>query len=415
MGAVKRRMNCGARPNRHNGTMDSDKKGDEDSKKMPTKRRWIVALLSVLGVVVLLASYGEGVIPTEKLSRKSKTISSKRGGSFCKWSNRCRPMQLLKAFSFIHISKCAGTSWLQELHKVLPQLQPKEASGEEYTVQWTMENLPSDYLLLSLKSPRHHVWSLFSQCKYSPFGIDATEGLDFPRSGETPEADEKDFDEWLKFFEARLPLPQTDCFLCYDPSNYQSQHMAGLSRDQRCNPPSVSPRVETIVENYWKMDWVGISEFYHESKCLLYYRIRIPREDKKYRFTIPEARQTIDKYLAEECVCPHAESSSDIHFVHHDKGRRSSMADLPKSTLDRIERLTMADTLLYKLALAQFMDEIAWLESKQQLGRRVMCNDQLAKQEPKLHYTGINVTDAYLSAVAQANNGRKIKRLHRLR
>ena len=50
------------------------------------------------------------------------------------------------------------------------------------------------------------------------------------------------------------------------------------------------------------------------------------------------------------------------------------------------------------------MDEMAWLESDNALGRRVVCDDVLEKWEPELAYLDagrFNVTQIYSDAVTK--------------
>ena len=51
-----------------------------------------------------------------------------------------------------------------------------------------------------------------------------------------------------------------------------------------------------------------------------------------------------------------------------------------------MNELTRIDVAIYNIALRQFMGEIAWLESKAALGRRVLCDDVLKPLEPELSY-----------------------------
>jgi len=83
-------------------------------------------------------------------------------------------------------------------------------------------------------------------------------------------------------------------------------------------------------------------------------------------------------------------------------GKRSNLRDLPPSTLSKVANLTSADSVIYVNALKNFMDEVAWLESDDALGRRVVCDNVLKKWEPELAYLDggyFNVTQLYHDAV----------------
>ena len=150
-------------------------------------------------------------------------------------------------------------------------------------------------------------------------------------------------------------------------------------------------------KTYWDLDFVSLTEFTHESRCLLYYRLRSNE--------LPKAQA----YLDNNCRCGgprDEEGNDDVHVVHHNATRRSNMRDLPKDLLSQVEELTRIDAAIYNIALHQFLAEIAWLESKAALGRRVLCDDVLRKLEPELSYLpaadgqATNVTRIYLEAIA---------------
>lgn len=50
--------------------------------------------------------------------------------------------------------------------------------------------------MTSVKSPRHHVWSLFTECKYDGWA----KQFNVPRSSETVQSDQDDFILWLDAF-----------------------------------------------------------------------------------------------------------------------------------------------------------------------------------------------------------------------
>lgn len=75
--------------------------------------------------------------------------------------------------------------------------------------------------MTSVKSPRHHVWSLFTECKYDGWA----KQFNVPRSGETVQSDQDDFILWLDAF---IPVgsqgeEEKVYSKCYHPSNFQSR------------------------------------------------------------------------------------------------------------------------------------------------------------------------------------------------
>ena len=92
---------------------------------------------------------------------------------------RITPLDPTKKFSFVHIAKCAGATWIRLLNTVLKLVTcPKAEIGDEFSVffQKNVYCKEADYTLISLRSPRHHVWSQFIMCKYSPWGPNITKG-----------------------------------------------------------------------------------------------------------------------------------------------------------------------------------------------------------------------------------------------
>ena len=97
----------------------------------------------------------------------------------------------------------------------------------------------------------------------------------------------------------------------------------------------------------------------------------------------------------------------DAQFQHESKGKRSTLSALPTFLHDKMDSLTTVDQDLYRLAFAQFMKEIAWLEAPEQLGRRVLCDKDLEKVDPEVKYLEINVIDTYWRAKQEETVGRK--------
>lgn len=317
---------------------------------------------------------------------------------FCIDSSRCEKLDMNKRFSFIHISKTGGSSWIREFKTLLKDFFPQEEFGIEHSVSYQNSLDPFDFLsyhLVSLRSPRQHVFSLFAECKYDAWGKIMTNGTDFPHSGTTPEADVRDFRTWLNHFLDTATQPKqpvrTGCFGCYRASNYQSNALTGTDEKpghKNDTKAVLEPDVRRSVQVYESMDWVALTDFFHESKCLFYHRLE------------PKTAQ-IDIYLRDLCRCGQSSSSSsssstgvnDVHATHHANGHRSSMSDLPTDILESVDALTRVDKQLYKVALERFVQEIVWLETE--LGRQVLCDNVLEQWEPELEYLGISLTSIY--------------------
>ena len=311
---------------------------------------------------------------------------------------RKKTLDPTKKFSFVHISKAAGSTWIRTLLNLPLNTCPEEEAGKEYPV-WYQNNKKcpnSDYHMLSLRSPRHHVWSLFTECKYDDWGKRVTKGLGFPRSGSNATNDEVDFDKWLNHF--LLDQNHEENYKCYHPANFQTRYLESnvSAAHGVLNRPNDTTRFEGNFKRasltYWDQDFVAVVELHHESLCLLYHRLG------------PDAPEKARQYLNAQCVCPKPLNTEgnlkEVHVVHHANGHRKELRNLPVHTLQKIQKLTTVDRRLYLLALKQILVEIAWLESDQGLGRRVLCNDALEKLEPELLYLNVNILQLYEDAKA---------------
>jgi hypothetical protein len=330
----------------------------------------------------------------------------------CKLTSRCDPISADEKISYVHISKNAGSSWIQELKRIKniskdfvgrgpgsfdqDGLYPTAHAGVEHSAPFQDSRIRIHYAgryrrFVTLRSPRHQVWSLFSQCYYSEWGFYRTLKTNFPRGH--PENVLIDFSTWLDHFVTNSEIrKQKDFYTCYHPANYQSRALTAMAKDPHNVVDDVfEPDNAAVVESYWKMDWVSLTSFFHESKCLLYYRI--------YQGTPNAAtRSFVEQYLEETCHCnSHSEKNvgaKDIKDAHYDDaGKRPTLNDMDNAILEKIDRLTRVDRYLYRIALEQFLKEIQWLEANME--RRVLCDSVLDKWEHELEYVNVHVKDTY--------------------
>ncbi len=352
-----------------------------------------LALVVLCGKVILLEFGSDALISTNIHHRRPDPLFEDIGPL----PKRIANLDPANKFSFVHISKCAGSTWIRLFKTVLKlNICPEKEDGVEHSVSYQQQYTckDTDYTLISLRSPRHHVWSQFTMCKYSRWGKRVTRNSkDFPRSGDKYEDDEVDFDSWLAHFHS-MGNETTNHYNCYHPANFQTRALTSPLDDVHDGRGGFDPNMTLAMNTYNNLDFVAPVEFVHESQCMLYYRLG----DK--------APPAAASYLSKSCHCEKQneedEKNETVYVQHHSMGKRSILRDLPNATLSMVANLTSADTFIYVNALKHFMDEMAWLESDNALGRRVVCDDVLEKWEPELAYLDggrFNVTKMYRDAV----------------
>lgn len=324
--------------------------------------------------------------------------------------SRSQPILLTEAkFSYLHISKNSGVSWIRELKRLkqVPSgipghylkmaqafsktgLYPIADSGAEHGAVFQdilLQDHQPFFRLVTLRSPRHQIWSMFSHCYYSDWGKRATsKDPHFPRGHD----ELVDFELWLNEFlddTQEQPLNEegmkqrNHTLTCYHPQNYQSRALVSTQREPR-QPESgmIEPNLDQVLASYWSFDWVALTSFFHESKCLLYYRLDTKGASKK-------VHQLVSDYLKLTCHCHPSElnpQEMDINVAHSNQGKRPTLLDLPPSILQKMDILSRIDVYIYGEALDQFLREVVWLES--QLQRRVLCDPVLEKLGQELSY-----------------------------
>ncbi|KAL7426037.1 hypothetical protein ACHAXM_000281 [Skeletonema potamos] len=309
-------------------------------------------------------------------------------------------------FSYVHVSKCGGSTWVTLLRQLKLSMFPTRRAGwQEFSVQYqtTMLGTKAAYHLTTLRSPRHHVFSMFMHCKY----FQNQKNKNQPNRWQWRDTDdEAGFKIWLDYHVPMGPGNRDKHQCHFHPANYQSRHLTSSAMRPHGleGGDPFEPDVSVANRTYWELDFVGLTEFVHESRCLLYYRLKTN--------AISEALT----YLDNKCRCngpaptpthEEVENTDNVHVKHHNGTHRLNLKDLPQDILSKVDDLTRIDQAIYNVALHQFIEEIAWLESKAALGRRVLCDDVLRSLQPELSYLptadgrGTNVTKLYLEAVGR--------------
>ena len=137
---------------------------------------------------------------------------------------------------FLHIPKCAGTSFNTELTQAGFTL--TESSGERCLCNKPMSspgescNDPTVPVVTLLRSPRAHVYSQYLECRFDDWGKKVTKGTAFPARG----AIEAGFERWLDHFLGRSRgLGWEGAYRCYNPWNMQSRALTchSCAKDRR--------------------------------------------------------------------------------------------------------------------------------------------------------------------------------------
>lgn len=234
-----------------------------------------------------------------------------------------------------------------------------------------------------------------------------------------------DFEIWLDHFlneeKDDIDRNQTDHFKCYHPANFQSRFLTSANGDglspmhgvwDKAEKKNIfEPDVIRAEDELATFHWVAVTDFFHASKCMLFYRMAMndttnpalpPASDEmlgdKWKESALNKSEEITSYLDRECRCDIVDETfirSDIHNTHQNTARKDALRDFPTRILEKINILTRIDNEMYKSGLEQFLLDVVWTES--QLKRRILCDDDLKKKEDELVYLGLNISDVYFS------------------
>ncbi len=308
------------------------------------------------------------------------TITDSNNISASRLANRDRIFLRSEKFSFVHISKCAGESFILEFRnsKLMHTFYPQRPSGAEHGVLFDVNIRHGYNHLILVRSPMSHVQSMFEECRNVPWGIKTFHDREKKGLPTIPHRStfERDFDEWITYYTHPLEKP----FLgCYNPWNYQSRHLT-CSReschdiDNNLMDTDPSEAINTL-EN---LDFVGLTDFFHESKCLLIGRFGKGMSEDS----------SAEAYYSSTCRCPlNINQYSDKHVNKHNR-----TMTIPDSLKVKIDRLVEVDTYMYRVALRMFFMDIK--RHEQTVGRRILCDSSLEKKLEHLAYLG-NVKEIY--------------------
>ena len=151
---------------------------------------------------------------------------------------------------------------------------------------------------------------------------------------------------------------------------------------------------DAAVQHLQSMDWIGITEFYHASKCLLFFHIR------------PMSTETAN-YFDRTCHCNGDGTLNDTKTEHYSTSKKMSLLDVQtaeyeggrsgEERLSMIDALTQLDQHVYRLGVGMFFQRIRIMERS--LGRRVLCEQHLEQAEGSLSYIFKDLRQLYSTGV----------------
>lgn len=253
-----------------------------------------------------------------------------------------------RPISFTHIPKCSGTSFNLTM-------KPKFIQQNCYRFMAHHPENNNTMNCVFLRSPRPHVQSQFLECKYDEWGQLVTKATKFPRTDDI----DVDFKTWLGHFvqlEDSEIGPAVD-FNCVDPRNTMTRHLSCVSApNPEANhaltpPPNLTEAISNVASD---AAFVGLTDFFHESICM----IKLRRSGS----------------LPTECGCDAVAAAQrnrtlEIHFTHFVPPHLSVF---PDNINIMIDKLTKVDRVIFIAALQRFLEDITVAEKV--ANRPFLCN-----------------------------------------
>lgn len=270
-----------------------------------------------------------------------------------------------KKVFFMHIAKTAGISVLKDLHLHVPN----GTSIGTSECCWPAPRAARGMSVVTfMREPLAHVYSQWNMCNHNLDNSFKPEGL--PNS----------FEAWLEYWARAGDGPGGDDtgFHCYIPINLQARVLSCTAAADKCpittsaldrmvktdasGELAVTERValQRVEHESGGAAFVGLTEFYHESMCLIHVR---------YNGSFPPY-----------CDCEDPEAWSEFpmtYYTHGSKGTRN--VTLSQHEVDLVRKLTDVDLRIYRAAYARFMAELAEVEKR--FGKKILCQSVTLAQE----------------------------------
>ena len=261
---------------------------------------------------------------------------------------RRTPFRNQDKYSFVHIPKCAGASFIAaalelfgENRHTKPMFRPIQQNGYEVSLAEDQRERPRHRRLTLLRSPRSHVCSQYTECALDPYFQHRTNYTDFPFD---PSNITRGFELWIGTFSKPLIKPQPkppgphdfgkmskqerharvqwdtyrynvvksrEYFLknygCYHPGNMQARAMTIKQSHVHGQTSVVPPSIDKALAAMRNLDYVGLADFFPQSICLFF-------------LSLPLAfKAGVQKLHGTTCDCETrlARKHKVVHITHH--------------------------------------------------------------------------------------------------
>jgi hypothetical protein len=210
-----------------------------------------------------------------------------------------------------------------------------------------------DVVLTLFRHPREHVVSQYYECSSDHWGrkMVFTEPLG---CGGRPEDCIANFSAWINHFSGEFT---SDDLGCYHPNDLQVRAMLCKEEmhHQIAETLGVGAAIDEALRRMRTLYFVGLTEYYQESMCLLHAK------------AFPNT--TLPGYC--NCEDPEAWASFKPSIDTHGNTHQLTVEDLSTSDLEKVDALTQADLQLYKAATDRFVLEVR--QAEKQHGVSILC------------------------------------------
>jgi hypothetical protein len=242
-----------------------------------------------------------------------------------------------------------------------------------------------DFRLTYVRSPREHVISQYSECRFDEswhFDVPGYDGSDGNKFSEAS------FRKWLEH-----TAEHTDDYGCYHPANMQGRYLTcsrtGEEAHHLHSEAEREPDLGAALGALARLDFVGVVDLYDESWCALQHALRgkLPADCTCDKMGVPTETRTH--------VTPW--HSGEVHETHGVKPHPSGdeLSDVTKRLVDGA---TAIEREVYTNATARFVGELCALQRTS--GKQLLCDGQMQKLRDSTRYI-----PSLWTAVKQAAQG----------